>query len=79
VALALILRGRDLVALAAACAAVLIALQLGMDHWFYLYIPWFAVPALLALLGSLSPRDDSLTAVASAPALSSRRAVAVST
>jgi hypothetical protein len=78
-ALAVILRGRDLVALAAACAAVLIALQLGMDHWFYLYIPWFAAPALLALLGSLSPRDDPPTAVASAPARSSRRAVAVST
>jgi hypothetical protein len=78
-ALALVLRGRDLVALAAACAAVLIALQLGMDHWFYLYIPWFAAPALLALLGSLSPLDDRPTAVASTPALSSRRAVAVST
>jgi hypothetical protein len=78
-ALAVILRGRDLVALAAACAAVLIALQIGMDHWFYLYIPWFAAPALLALLGSLSPRDDPSMAVASAPALSSRRAVAVST
>jgi hypothetical protein len=78
-ALAVILRGRDLVALAAACTAVLIAVQLGMDHWFYLYIPWFAAPALLALLGSLSPRDDPSTAVASTPALSSRRAVAVST
>jgi hypothetical protein len=78
-ALAVILRGRDLVALAAACAAVLIALQLGMDHWFYLYIPWFAAPALLALVGSLSARDDRQTVAASAPALSSRRAVAVST
>jgi hypothetical protein len=78
-ALAVILRGCDLVALAAACAAVLIAVQLGMDHWFYLYIPWFAAPALLALLGSLSPREDLPAAVASAPALSSRRAIAVST
>jgi hypothetical protein len=78
-ALAIVLRGRDLVALAAASAAVLIALQLGVDHWFYLYIPWFAPPALLALLGGLSARDDRQMAVASAPARSSRRAVAVST
>jgi hypothetical protein len=78
-ALALLVRGRDLVALAAASGAVLLALQLGMDHWFYLYIPWFAAPVLLALLGSLSPREERLTAAASAPALSSRRAVAVST
>jgi Glycosyltransferase family 87 len=65
--LALIPRPRDLVALAAACAAVIIAVQLGLEHWFYLYIPWFAGLALLALLGSL-PSPPARTALASEPA-----------
>ena len=77
-ALALIPRPRDLVALAAACAAVIIAVQLGVEHWFYLYIPWFAGLALLALLGSLSPSPPARAAWASEPARSSRPAVAVS-
>jgi hypothetical protein len=78
VALALIPRPRDLVALAAACAAVIIAVQLGIDHWFYLYIPWFAALVLLALLGSLSPAPARGTVAASEPARSSRPAAAVS-
>ncbi|TMM20107.1 MAG: DUF2029 domain-containing protein [Actinobacteria bacterium] len=76
--LALVPRPRDLVALAAACAAVIIAVQLGVEHWFYLYIPWFAGLALLALLGSLSPSPPARAAWASEPARSSRPAVAVS-
>ena len=31
-------------------AAVLIALQLSVDHWFYLYIPWFFGALMIALL-----------------------------
>jgi hypothetical protein len=54
VALALALaaapRRDDLVGLAAACAAVIIAVQLGIDHWFYLYIPWFFGLVMIALL-----------------------------
>ena len=34
-------RRRDLVGLAACAAAVLIAVELGVTYWFYLYIPWF--------------------------------------
>jgi hypothetical protein len=37
-------------ALAALAAAVLIALQLGVDHWFYLYLVWFAPLVWVALL-----------------------------
>jgi hypothetical protein len=37
---------------AALGAAVLIALQLGLSHWFYLYIVWWLPLALIALLGS---------------------------
>jgi hypothetical protein len=34
-------RRRDLISLCALSAAVLIALQLGISHWFYLYLVWF--------------------------------------
>jgi hypothetical protein len=78
VALALIPRPRDVVGLAAACAAVIIAVQLGIDHWFYLYVPWFAAPALVALLGRFSPAPQGDAGAASSPARSSRPAVAVS-
>jgi hypothetical protein len=49
--LAVVPRRADLVGLAAACAATLIALQLGIEHWFYLYLPWFFPLVMLALLG----------------------------
>jgi hypothetical protein len=55
--LAVVPRRDDLVGLAAACAAVIIALQLGVEHWFYLYIPWFFPLVMLALLGrGVAPR-----------------------
>ncbi len=47
---ALVPRRRDIGQLAALGAAVLIALQLGISHWFYLYIPWFFPLVMLALL-----------------------------
>lgn len=50
VALAVVPRRRDLAGLAALCAAVLIALQLGVSHWFYLYLVWFFPLVMLALL-----------------------------
>jgi hypothetical protein len=49
--LAFVPRRQDLVGLAALSAAILIALQLGVTHWFYLYIPWFFPLVMLALLG----------------------------
>jgi hypothetical protein len=55
VVVALVPRRRDLVGLAALSAAILIALQLGVTHWFYLYIPWFFPLATIALLGRLGP------------------------
>jgi hypothetical protein len=77
-ALAVLPRREDLVGLAAACAAVLIAAQLGIEHWFYLYIPWFFPLVMLALLGRLSPPAAAAADGASAPARSSLRAAAVS-
>jgi len=55
VLLAIVPRRRDLVGLAALSAAILIALQLGVTHWFYLYIPWFFPLVMLALLGRFGP------------------------
>jgi hypothetical protein len=78
VALALLPRRGDLVGLAAAAAAVLIAVQLGVDHWFYLYIPWFFGLTMLALLGELSWAPRPRPVAASAPARSSRLAAAQS-
>jgi hypothetical protein len=66
--LALLPRRADLVGLAAACAAVIIATQLGIEHWFYLYIPWFFPLVMLALLGRYAPPLRARTAVASTPA-----------
>jgi Glycosyltransferase family 87 len=51
VLVAFVPRRRSLPQLAALGAAVLIAVQLSADHWFYLYIPWFLpllFPALTA-------------------------------
>ncbi len=73
-ALAVIPRRPDVIGLAAACAAIVIAVQLGVEHWFYLYIPWFFPLAMIALLGARpparagSPRAESLRAVGAADA-----------
>ena len=82
VALAVLPRRADLVGLAAACAAVIVAVQLGIDHWFYLYIPWFFPLVMIALLGRYgSPvrrRSQPAEGEASEPARSTRPALAVS-
>ena len=48
--LAFVPRRRTPGRLAALAAAILIAGQLALDHWFYLYIPWFAGLCLIALM-----------------------------
>jgi hypothetical protein len=80
VLLAVIPRRADVVGLAAACAVVIIALQLGIEHWFYLYIPWFFPLVLIALLGRYEApvRRRAWAGGASEPARSSPPAVAVS-
>ena len=40
--------------LAALTAAVLIAIELSLTHWFYLYLPWMLPFALLALFAPRS-------------------------
>jgi hypothetical protein len=82
IALALLPRRPDVIGLAAACAAVVIAEQLGIEHWFYLYIPWFFPLVMVALFGRLTGAggdlDHSPAVAASAPARSSRPAVVAS-
>jgi hypothetical protein len=62
-------------ALAALAAAVLIALQLAVDHWFYLYLVWFAPLVWVALLcpatrdgGSARSTPPAAAAATPAPA-----------
>ncbi len=73
VALALVPRRRDLVGLAACAAAIVIALQAGVTHWFYLYIVWFFPLVIFALLARyedetapppVAPTDTPVVAVA---------------
>jgi hypothetical protein len=45
--------------MAALGAAVLIAIELSLTHWFYLYIVWFVPFVLIALFGSLSFAERS--------------------
>ncbi len=57
-------RRRDLVQVAALAGAVLIALQLGVSYWFYLYVAWFAPLVLVAFFAPLrgGPGDDPVAA-----------------
>jgi hypothetical protein len=48
-------KARSPVTVAALGAAVLIALQLTVEHWFYLYIPWFFGFLLVAWLAREAP------------------------
>jgi hypothetical protein len=45
-------RRRTEVTVAALGAAVMICFQLGLTHWFYLYIPWFFPLAIVAIICS---------------------------
>jgi hypothetical protein len=58
-ALAFVPRRKSLVQLAALSAALLIALQLTLHHWFYLYIVWFYPLLLVALAAMEAPRATS--------------------
>lgn len=51
VAVAFLPRRQDVVGLAALSAAVLVALQLGLGYWFFLYVVWWVPLVLVALLG----------------------------
>ena len=48
-------RRRTVVEVAALAGAILLAVQLGVTYWFYLYIVWFLPPLFLALFGAQPP------------------------
>jgi hypothetical protein len=48
---------RSVPQVAALSAAVLIAVQLTAEHWFYLYIPWFFGLAIVGLVGYSRPAE----------------------
>ena len=60
VAVAFVPARRSPARVAALAAAVLLALQLGVDHWFYLYIPWFFGLVLIALATCERVRDGTV-------------------
>jgi hypothetical protein len=73
VLVAFVPRRRDLVTLAALGGAVLVAVQLGVTHWFFLYVVWFFPLAMIALLGRrLEDRRAATPAPARAAARSSQ-------
>jgi hypothetical protein len=76
--LAVIPRRPDVVGLGAGCAAVILATQLGIDHWFYLYIPWFFPLVMIALFGRFGAPVRRRSGVASESARSNPPAAAVS-
>jgi hypothetical protein len=61
-----------MVGLAAGCAAILIGAELAIEHWFYLYIPWFFPLVMIALLGRYAAPLRRSSDAASAPARSSQ-------
>jgi hypothetical protein len=54
VAVAFVPRRREIRQLAALAATVLIASQLAVDHWFYLYLPWFVGLVVVGLTRQLA-------------------------
>ncbi len=63
-------RRRSLAQVAALAAAVMIAVEITAEHWFYLYIPWFFGLLLAGLTAATSPSSSATvtaSSVASAP------------
>jgi hypothetical protein len=71
-ALAFVPRRKSPVQVAALAAALLIALQLTMHHWFYLYIVWFFPLLLIALAAGTKRPTAKPVAPAPSPARRSR-------
>jgi hypothetical protein len=76
VALAFVPKRKSLVQLASLSAALLIALQLTLHHWFYLYVVWWFPLLLVAMAALESPRARPPAQPAPAPARTSRPAPA---
>ncbi len=62
VALAFVPGRRDLRQVAALGASVLIVAQMGANHWFYFYIPWFVPFALVTMFGAYRASEPGVGA-----------------
>ena len=72
IAVAFVPRRRSLPQVAALAAAVIIAVELTAEHWFYLYIPWFfglALAGLVAAGASSGSATVTESSAASAPGI----------
>ena len=65
-ALAFVPRRKSLVQVAALGAALMLAVELTAEHWFYLYIVWF-LPLVLVALAGLRPRPEPGSARSTPP------------
>jgi hypothetical protein len=63
IALAFVPRKKSLLQVAALSAALMIAVQITLHHWFYLYIVWF-FPLMLVALALLEPTEEPEPGVA---------------
>ncbi len=70
-------RARDQVTVAAFGAALVIGMELTIDHWFYLYVPWFLPLLLIALLGGGREKASPSGAAPAAAQLESPQADAL--
>jgi hypothetical protein len=61
-ALAFVPRRRTLPQVCALAGALLVAVQLTAEHWFYLYIVWFFGPLIAALAAGAEPGDEPRSA-----------------
>jgi hypothetical protein len=74
IALGFVPRRRDLFTLCALSAAVLLALQLTLGHWFYLYLVWFVAPLWVGLF---APKHQAQAEVECAAPEESRHKIRV--
>jgi hypothetical protein len=70
IVVAVVPRRRDIVGLAACAAAVVIALQAGVTHWFYLYVVWFFPLVMFALLARYGADGDESAPASEGQAIS---------
>jgi hypothetical protein len=70
--LAAIPRRRSELQITALAAAVLIAVELCVSHWFYLYVVWFTPSLLAALFGEYGSRSWRMPTALPAPSASIR-------
>jgi hypothetical protein len=79
VAAAFVPREKGPIELAALTAAVLVAFQLSLTHWFYLYLPWFLPFVLLWLLLPREAQGNGMRTASIADALPESESQSITT